>query len=81
MTGTLETPESSCDRGAAAERVVSSNAIELPLLMKINYHEWALIMQILLEVMELWDMVEKASKDQAQDRWALAAILRAVPSA
>jgi hypothetical protein len=30
--------------------------------------------------MELWDVVEAASKDHAKDRRALAAILRVVPS-
>ncbi|WVZ51177.1 hypothetical protein U9M48_002342 [Paspalum notatum var. saurae] len=61
------------------ERVVtSSTSVELPLLTKAKYHEWVLVMQVSLEVMELWDAVEKACKDRARDRRALAAILRAV---
>ena len=64
----------------AVERVVSnSGAVELPLLTKANYHEWALVMQVSLEAMELWDAVVAVSKERAKDRRALAAILRAVP--
>ncbi|WVZ53014.1 hypothetical protein U9M48_004007 [Paspalum notatum var. saurae] len=67
--------------GVTAECVVtSSNSIELPLLTKANYHEWSLVMQVSLEALELWDAVEAECKERAKDRWALAAILRAVPS-
>jgi hypothetical protein len=66
---------------AVAERVVANaGAVELPLLTKGNYHEWSLVMQVSLEALELWDVVEAASKDRAKDRRALAAILRGVPS-
>jgi hypothetical protein len=64
---------------AAAERVVNTNSVELPLLTKANYHEWALVMQVSLEAMELWDAVEAVCRERAKDRRALAAILRAVP--
>ncbi|CAO2191081.1 unnamed protein product [Urochloa humidicola] len=36
-------------------------------------------MQVSLEALELWDVVEEESKDRAKDRRALAAILRGVP--
>lgn len=66
--------------GAAMERVApGSGVVELPLLTKGNYQEWSLVMQALLEALELWDMVEEASKDRAKDRRALAAILRGIP--
>jgi hypothetical protein len=38
---------------AAMERVINSSSVELPLLTKANYHEWALVMQVSLEAMEL----------------------------
>ncbi|XP_072146608.1 uncharacterized protein [Setaria viridis] len=60
--------------------VASATTIELPLLTKTNYHEWSLVMQVSLEAMELWDAVEVVCKERAKDRWALAAILHAVPS-
>lgn len=66
--------------GAAMERVApGSGMVELLLLTKGNYQEWSLVMQALLEALELWDMVEEASKDRAKDRRALAAILRGIP--
>jgi hypothetical protein len=65
---------------AAVERVVNTNSVELPLLTKANYHEWALVMQVSLEAMELWDAVEAMCKERPKDRRAMAAILRAVPS-
>ncbi|WVZ88962.1 hypothetical protein U9M48_035429, partial [Paspalum notatum var. saurae] len=62
----------------AVERIITStNSVELPLLTKSNYHEWALVMQVSLEAMELWDAVEA---ERAKDRRALAAILGAIPS-
>jgi hypothetical protein len=66
---------------ATMERVVlNSSAIELPLLMKTNYHAWSMVMQVSLEAMGLWDVVEAASKDRAKDRRALATILHTVSS-
>ena len=75
-----ETRDSS-KAGAAVERVVpNSGVVELPLLTRAKYHQWALVMQVSLEALELWDAVEAVTKDRAKDRRALAAILRAVPS-
>jgi hypothetical protein len=66
---------------AIVERVVpSSGAVELPLLTKANYHDWALVMQVSLEALDLLDAVEAVTKDRAKDRRVLDAILRAVPS-
>ncbi|CAN6362800.1 unnamed protein product [Urochloa humidicola] len=66
--------------GAAAERIVpGAGAVEGPMLGKGNYQEWALLMQVALEALELWDAVEKAIADRALDRRALSAILRGVP--
>jgi hypothetical protein len=64
---------------AAMERVINSSSVELPLLTKANYHEWALVMQVSLEAMELWDAVEAVCKERPKDRRAMAAILRGVP--
>jgi hypothetical protein len=64
---------------AAMERVINSSSFELPLLTKANYHEWALVMKVSLEAMELWDAMETVCKERPKDRRAMAAILRAVP--
>jgi hypothetical protein len=66
--------------GVVGERVTpNSGVVELPLLTKGNYQEWSLVMQVSLEALELWEVVEEESKDRAKDRRALAAILRGVP--
>ncbi|KAJ1255529.1 hypothetical protein BS78_K193200 [Paspalum vaginatum] len=78
MSKEPETLESSRGGDATSERVVSSNAIELLLLTKANYHEWALVIQVSLEAMKLWDAVEKVCNERARDRRVLAAILPAV---
>ncbi|KAJ1274688.1 hypothetical protein BS78_05G080800 [Paspalum vaginatum] len=71
----------SSSRNITVEHVIAnSNSLELPLLTKANYHKWALVMQVPLEALELWDAVEKECKERARDRRALAAILCAVPS-
>jgi hypothetical protein len=49
------------------------------MLTKGGYQEWALVMQVSLEALELWDAVEEESVERAKDRRALAAILRGVP--
>jgi hypothetical protein len=69
----------SSSAGAAADRVPGSGVVELPMLTKGGYQEWALVMQVSLEALELWDAVEGESEDRAKDRRALAAILRGVP--
>jgi hypothetical protein len=62
----------------AAERV--TDTVELPLLTKSNYTEWCLVMQVSLEAMGLWSVVETGKGERRDDRLALSAILRAVPS-
>ncbi|CAN6212977.1 unnamed protein product [Urochloa humidicola] len=78
-----ETPKGEKGEGSgsgATERIVpGSGAVEVPMLGKGNYQEWALLMQVALEALELWEAVEKASADRALDRRALSAILRSVP--
>jgi hypothetical protein len=62
----------------AAERV--TGAVELPLLTKSNYTEWCLVMQVSLEAMGLWSVVETGKGERRDDWLALSAILRVVPS-
>lgn len=75
------TGDGSTPRQAVVERVVpNSSVVELPMLTRANYHQWALVMRVSLEALVLWDAVEAVTNDRAKDRRALAAILRAVPS-
>jgi hypothetical protein len=63
----------------AAERV-TGGTVELPLLTKSNYTKWCLVMQVSLEALGLWSVVETSKGERREDRLALSAILRAVPS-
>jgi hypothetical protein len=65
--------------GVVVRGATNSSVVELPLLTKGSYQEWALVMQVSLEALELWEVVEAEGKDRAKDRRALVAILRGVP--
>jgi hypothetical protein len=41
--------------------------VELPMLIKGGYQEWSLVMQVSLEGLEVWEVVEQESKDSAKD--------------
>jgi hypothetical protein len=71
--------EASSSSSVAMERVPGSGVVELLMLTKGGYQEWALVMQVSLEALELWDAVEEESVERAKDRRALATILRGVP--
>ncbi|WVZ62462.1 hypothetical protein U9M48_012211 [Paspalum notatum var. saurae] len=80
MSSSPKTPESS-NSGAVGEKIIaSSGAVELPMLTRTNYHEWSLVMQVSLEALGLWKVVETDKVERHDDRMALAAILRGVPS-
>ncbi|KAL6639641.1 hypothetical protein ACP70R_023372 [Stipagrostis hirtigluma subsp. patula] len=83
MSSPPKTPASgasvSSPQSVAAERV-TGGTVELPLLTRSNYTEWSLVMQVSLEALGLWAAVEKGGVERREDRLALAAILRAVPS-
>jgi hypothetical protein len=61
----------------AVEQV--TGAVELPLLTKSNYTEWSLVMQVSLEAMGLWSVVETGKGERRDDRLVLSVILRTVP--
>jgi len=70
------------------ERVVkeqTSGAIQYPMLTRSNYQEWALLMKVNLQAAGLWHAVEPEEGEEVlieyrEDRLAMAAILRSVPS-
>jgi hypothetical protein len=43
----------SSNADAVADRLPGSGVVELPMLTKGGYHEWALVMQVSLEALEL----------------------------
>ncbi|WVZ53904.1 hypothetical protein U9M48_004791 [Paspalum notatum var. saurae] len=69
------------------ERIVKESTggggVQYPTLSRTNYAEWALLMKVNLEAAGLWHAVEPEDGDvieYREDRLALAAILRSMPS-
>ena len=62
----------------ARDAGMSSTAF--PLLTRSNYHDWSLLMRVILQGRGWWTAVETGVADFTDDRLALEAILRAVPS-
>jgi hypothetical protein len=50
-----------------------------PMLTQTNYTEWALLMQVNLEAMEVWESIEPQSGSQKNNRIALRVLLQGVP--
>ncbi|KAG8095136.1 hypothetical protein GUJ93_ZPchr0012g20236 [Zizania palustris] len=57
-----------------------SGAMSYPSLTKTNYTEWSIIMRVQLQGAGLWEAVETGEASERQERQALGAILRSVPS-
>jgi hypothetical protein len=51
-----------------------------PILSKMNYNQWALLMHIKLEARGLWAVVDPVGADFQLDRMALDAICNVVPA-
>uniref|UniRef100_A0ACD5X227 Uncharacterized protein n=1 Tax=Avena sativa TaxID=4498 RepID=A0ACD5X227_AVESA len=62
---------------AARDAGMSSTAF--PLLTRSNYHDWSLLMRVILQGRGWWKAVETGEAEFTDDRLALEAILRAVP--
>jgi hypothetical protein len=50
-----------------------------PTLTKTNYVEWATVMRVRLHVRHMWEPVRYGDVDYYEDRWALDALIAAVP--
>jgi hypothetical protein len=51
-----------------------------PTLTKTNYVEWAAVMRVWLQVRHMWEAVRHDDVDYYEDRWALDALIAAIPS-
>jgi hypothetical protein len=69
------------DGGVVIQRVVREvgSGTAFPLLTKINYSEWAMLMKVKLKARGLWVAVEKGDVDPQEDMMALDALVSAVP--
>jgi hypothetical protein len=70
------------DREVVVERVVekASASIVCPVLTRMNYAEWSLLMRVNLQVVGLWDVIHKGDGNYWDDRNALAVLLHIVPA-
>jgi hypothetical protein len=60
-------------------REVGVRPVNWPILTKVNYTEWTLIMKIKLQARNLWDAIETGVVTLQENRMALDAITSAVP--
>jgi hypothetical protein len=51
-----------------------------PTLTKTNYVEWAAVMRVRLQMRHMWEEVRYGDVDYYEDRWALDALIAAIPS-
>jgi hypothetical protein len=56
------------------ERVAPVGPVNYPILMKMNYNEWSLLMKIKPEAQSLWGVVNKGDAEFHVNRMALNAI-------
>jgi len=67
-------------QNSGASRVKESSLI-WPMLTRSNYMEWAMLMQINYEALEIWDVIDPGTNPKrAHDRQAMGALMRSVPN-
>jgi len=71
--------------GGSAESSTTSSTVKesslvWPMLSRSNYAEWAMLMQINYEAMEIWETIDPGTNvKRSQDRQAMGALMRSVP--
>jgi hypothetical protein len=59
---------------------IKESSLVWPMLTLSNYAEWAMLMQINYEAMEIWDVIDPGTTvKRSQDRQAMGALMRSVP--
>jgi hypothetical protein len=66
-----------CDGGRLLKETTTMGVWSM--LTRTNYVEWALLMQVNLEAMEVWQSINPGTSPRKNDRMALGALLRGVP--
>jgi hypothetical protein len=61
------------------QQVVQKTDGSWPMLNRTNYVDWALLMQVMLEVRQLWVTVNNGMLECEMDRTARECLLRSVP--
>jgi hypothetical protein len=62
-----------------AHRRAAAPVGNFPVLMKMNYYDWAVLMHVMLQARGLWTTVSEGAPDYTEDRMALEVIAKAVP--
>ena len=58
----------------------ANDVLSLPVLMRINYANWALLMHVNLQAQGTWEAIDPRTAEYHVDQLALAAILYTIPS-
>ena len=65
---------------SAASSGIKESSLVWPMLTRSNYVEWAMLMQINYEAMEIWDVIDPGTNvKRSQDQQAMGALMRSVP--
>ena len=67
------------DHSVAPPRMVKEVSGQFPLLTKMNYSDWAMMMRVMLRARGLWSAIIDGTTDEVEDQMAMEAILRGVP--
>uniref|UniRef100_A0A453D7N0 DUF4219 domain-containing protein n=1 Tax=Aegilops tauschii subsp. strangulata TaxID=200361 RepID=A0A453D7N0_AEGTS len=61
-------------------RDVGMSSASFPLLTRTNYPSWSVLMKVIMEARHVWKAVETGDVEYEEDRLAMEAILRSVPT-
>ena len=83
---TADEPPSSCTGlfrrvwPSATTSGIKESSLVWPMLTRSNYAEWAMLMEINYEAMEIWEVIDpRTNVRRSQDRQAMGALMRSVP--
>jgi len=66
--------------GSTTSSGVRDSTLLWPMLSRMNYSEWSMLMQCNYEAMEIWETIDPGTNvKRPQDRQAMSALLRSVP--
>jgi hypothetical protein len=68
------------DSSSSVPADVKESSLVWPMLTRSNYMEWAMLMQINYEVLEIWETIDPGTNvKRPQDQQAMGALMRSVP--
>jgi hypothetical protein len=65
---------------SSSSKGIKESALVWPMLTQTNYVEWAMLMQINYEVLEIWEVINpKTNVKRSEDRQAMGVLMRSIP--